>query len=166
LLVEILRRTPVWVFVLFLILLALGYFQSRSRSTTRTRAVILPAAMILLSFYGVISAFGISITGILAWLAGAMLTVWLNQRFAPPATTRYSPTTQALSIPGSWLPLALMMAIFFIRYAVAVTLARQPTLAGAEGFVSAVCLVYGGVSGLFLARALRLWHAAGAADIE
>ena len=63
-LIEILQRTPPWVFVLFFALLALGYFQSRSRTVSRRRVSILPVAMIVLSLYGVFSAFGIAPVGL------------------------------------------------------------------------------------------------------
>jgi len=45
-LIEILKRTPSWVFVLFFALLAWGYFQSKDRIVSRSQVSILPVAMI------------------------------------------------------------------------------------------------------------------------
>jgi len=59
LLIEIIKRTPPWVFVLLAALLAMGYAQSKDRTIGRGRVAILPVTMIGLSFYGVVSAFGI-----------------------------------------------------------------------------------------------------------
>jgi lipopolysaccharide export LptBFGC system permease protein LptF len=58
LLIEILKRTPPWVFFLFFVLLAVGYYQSKDRIVGRGKVAILPIIMIALSFYGVLSAFG------------------------------------------------------------------------------------------------------------
>ena len=50
-----------------------------------------------------------------------------------------------------------MMVIFFARYAIAVSLAIQPSLAGSPSFSALAGLAYGLMSGTFLARALRVW---------
>jgi hypothetical protein len=56
---------------------------------------------------------------------------------------------------GSWLPLALMLATFATKYAVAVACAVRPDLAAGAGFAATVCALYGMFNGLFLGRALR-----------
>jgi hypothetical protein len=153
-LVEILKRTPPWVFVLFFVLLAAGYCQSKDRVVSRNNVTILPAAMILLSLYGVLSAFGSTCLAMLFWLAGVAITVFLGVKSAQPRGVQFTAATRSFSVPGSWVPLALMMTIFFIKYAVGVILARKLPIAGEPDFVGSVSLVYGGISGVFLARAL------------
>lgn len=157
---EILRHTPTWVFVLFFVLLALGYFQARPRTAPRATIAILPAFMLMLSLYGVLSAFGVAVTGLIAWLGGAALAILLGQRFAAPRDASYSAATRTFSVPGSWLPLALMMAIFFTKYGVAVALARNPGLSAVALFIGCVSLVYGFLSGLFFSGVLRMWRMA------
>jgi hypothetical protein len=49
----------------------------------------------------------------------------------------------------------LMMSIFCMKYAVAVTLAIAPAYAHATGFIVPVCLAYGCFSGIFLGGLLR-----------
>jgi len=51
-----------------------------------------------------------------------------------------------------------MMGIFFTKYAVGVTLALQPALARDLPVALALSAVYGAFSGVFLARAARLWR--------
>ena len=58
--IEILKRTPPWVFALFLVLLALGCIQSRNRTVGRRRLLLLSIAMLTLSYYGVVAAFGVT----------------------------------------------------------------------------------------------------------
>lgn len=159
-LIEILKRTPSWVFVLFFVLLALGYSQSKKRVFSRGNISILPAAMIVLSFYGVLSAFGLSVVGLISWLAGVGVAVWLGVTLVSPSGVSFSTETQSFSVPGSWLPLALMMAIFFTKYAVGVILARQLPIASEPAFTGAISFCYGLLSGVFLARALVVWRSA------
>lgn len=159
-LIEILKRTPPWVFVLFFALLSLGYVQSKDRTVSRGSVSILPIAMIGLSFYGVLSAFGIIPVGFAFWVLGVAVSVGLGVKLAIPRGVTFSTETQSFFVPGSWLPLAFMMAIFFTKYAVGVILARQLPIASEIAFVGSVSLCYGLLSGVFLARAIVILKAA------
>lgn len=154
--IEIVKRTPPWVFALFLVLLVLGYVQSRDRTVGRRRLLLLPIAMLMLSFYGVVSAFGVTPAGFAPWLLGVMAAVGYGTRRPVPRGAAYSAETQSFSVPGNWLPLALMMGIFFIKYAVGVILARRLPIAGKMLFVGSTSLCYGVFSGAFLARAASI----------
>ena len=57
-LLEILKRTPPWVFVLFAALVFFGVMQSRTRQIALVRVTILPVVLIGLSLwaYGALSA--------------------------------------------------------------------------------------------------------------
>ena len=162
---QILQHTPIWVFNLWFVLLILGYFQSKPRIILRGRVAILPAAMILLSFYGVVSAFSVSILGIFSWVLGAGIAVLIGQARRSKKGVAYSKETQSFSLPGSWNPLALMMAIFFTKYGVGVALARNPLLASIPLFIGCVSSVYGFLSGLFFAGVLILWRMATREDV-
>lgn len=158
--IEILKHTPSWVFILFFALLAFGYFQSKGRTLSRGRVSILPVAMILLSFYGVYSAFGIVPASLAFWVLGVAIAVAGGVKLAAPRGVSFSAETRSFYVPGSWLPLALMMAIFFVKYAVGVVLARQLPIAGDATFAGSVSLGYGLLSGVFLARAIVIWRCA------
>lgn len=101
---------------------------------------------------------GISALAIVAWLAGAGLAVLLSTRVTLVPNASYTAARQSFSLPGSWMPLVLMMCIFITRYTVAVLLARNPMLAHAVSFIATICLLYGFLSGLFFAAALSLWR--------
>jgi hypothetical protein len=155
---QILKGTPPWVFVLFFALLAVGFAQSRSRTVGTARVTILPAAFIALSLYGVIAAFGAHAADLIAWAAGIGAALLVNCFLRQPAGARWEHSTGSYHVPGSWMPLALMMTVFFARYAIAVSIAMRPALVHEDMFVLSASLVYGLLSGTFLARALRiLW---------
>ena len=153
---EILKHTPVWVWGLFALLVYLGAMQSRTRTFSPARLAILPAAMLAFSLYGVLSVFGASVPAIAAWLTGLVASAWAIVALGLPRNATWSEETRTFSVPGSWLPLGIMMAIFFTRYAINVSIALDPSLKQAAGFLPAVGLTYGASSGYFLARALNI----------
>lgn len=160
---QILERTPPWVFVLFVVLLVLGTLQTRTRELGRPRVALMPAIFLPLSMWGIWSAFGTSAFAYGGWVAGIGAAVRLNHYARLPRQVTYSAGARLFRVEGSWIPLAMMMAIFFTRYAIAVATAMQPALKDMPGFAAAVGFAYGLFSGSFLARALRILAAARAA---
>jgi len=158
-LAEILRHTPAWVFVLFVLLLVLGFLQTRTRAVPLPRLALLPLAMLGLSVYGIVSGFGAHPLPLACWAAALAAVVAANFALRFSRRVFRSPTGGSFTVPGSWVPLALMMAIFFTRYAVAVALARDAALAAVPGFAAAAGLAYGAFSGVFVARALHILRA-------
>ena len=66
-LLQIIQGTPTGVWVLFAGLVALGLQQARERTIGSVRAAVLPAAFVVLSLAGVVSAFGGSALALTAW---------------------------------------------------------------------------------------------------
>ena len=159
-LMHILSSTPTWVFVLFAVLLALGLRQTRTFRAGLTRIAILPVAMKTLAVLGVVSAFGGASVALVAWIAAAAVAAAVVLRRPLPDSTRFDASTRTFEITGSVVPLALMMGIFFIKYAVAIQLAMHPALAHQTDFTLAVGMLYGAFSGIFAARGVRLWKLA------
>ena len=152
----ILQHTPLWVWGLLVALTALGLSQARTREVTLARVTILPLAMAALSASGVLGAFGPSAPAIGAWLAalGAMLAFGRHAVAARGAS--WSARTARLTVPGSYLPLALILGLFVVKYAVGVNLALHPELARDAGFAAVIGAVYGLFAGMFLARSMSL----------
>jgi hypothetical protein len=155
-LLQILTHTPRWVFALFIVLLVLGVQQMAPREVGVRRVVTLPLAMGALSFYGLFTAFGGRPGALLAWAlcAAATAAVVLARRL--PAGLRFDAQRQVLAVPGSVVPLALMMGVFFTKYAVGVLLSQVPALALQPAFVLPCAMVYGLFGGAFAGRAIRL----------
>ena len=155
---QILLHTPGWVWALLVGLVALGYSQTRSRSISQGRLVIIPAAMMVLSLYGTLSAFGPSPTVVGAWLAACALAASLVALRTAPAGTAYDRVHRRYTLPGSWLPLVVILGIFCTKYAVGVTLAMHSAMAHHTLFATLIGTLYGLFSGFFAGRALRLWR--------
>lgn len=156
-LLHILSSTPIWVFVLFVVLLAFGLRQTRAFRAGLTRIAILPVAMKTLAVLGVVSAFGGASVALVAWIAAAAVAAAIVLRRPLPDSTRFDASTRVFEITGSIVPLALMMGIFFTKYVVAVRLAMHPELAHQTDFALAVGTLYGAFSGVFVGRGIRLW---------
>lgn len=155
-LLQVLQRTPTWVFVLFVALLIFGYLQSRPREIGRARIAILPLVFVALALSGIWSAFGPAPLAFACWLCAIAVCVLANRYARWPRQVHYSAQARRFRVEGSWLPLALMMVIFFTRYAANVAMAIEPSLKAVPPFVAGVSFVYGLTSGAFLARGLRI----------
>ena len=155
-LLRIVQHTPTWVWGLFATLVAFGLSQARDRAVSLTRLTILPLVLLALSFSGVVSTFAHATIAILAWGVGVAAAIALGRRFLKVRGASWSPETGLLHVPGSWLPLAMMVALFLIKYGVGATLAINHAMAADTTFGAACGLAYGSFSGLFAARALGL----------
>jgi drug/metabolite transporter superfamily protein YnfA len=155
----IVKSTPTWVWGLLGGLLLLGASQLRTQTRTQQRVVILPITMFGLALYGMTSAFyssGRFGAVIAVWLLAYAVATALVTRLPAPGGTVYNPASGQFTVPGSAVPMALILGIFLTKYIVGVELAMQPALASDPAFALTVALLYGAFSGIFAGRTLRL----------
>ena len=157
-LMHILQSTPIQIWVLLAVLIALGLNQTRTRTIGSVRATLIPAAFVLLSLAGVLAAFGLNPAGLAAWAVGVAVSMAIAPRLLPRIAATWHAAGDTLRVNGSWLPLVLIVTLFAIKYAAGVSLAVQPRLAADGTFVVAFSLAYGVFSGLFATRGLQLWN--------
>ncbi|MBU0923898.1 hypothetical protein KKG81_03340 [bacterium] len=149
---EIISKTPIWVFILFIVLVIVGLLQLRDRNVSLEKAIILPISMICLSFYGLISAFGLEIKSIFCWLIGLIIAVLLNLLLKLPKNSTYDTKLKIFFIKGSIIPFILIMSIFFTKYFVAVVIAKHLAILNELSFIYGISFIYGVLSGLFFGR--------------
>lgn len=160
-LMDIVSHTPTWVFVLLAALLALGASQLVTRRIRPARALAMPIGMTVFSAWGVVAAFAHGPAGAAAfavWLLAALTCAAVFSRGAAPAGSRYDAVTRRITVPGSGVPLVLIVAIFMLKYTVGVLMALHPHDMQRPVVALAVCAAYGVLSGIFMARGLRLWR--------
>jgi hypothetical protein len=153
---QILTRTPPWVFALFAVLLVFGLLQTRSRSVRPFLAFFLPAGMIVLSLVGIQTSFGLEALPIALWAIGVAVTSFIGVRFFPLKGITYDAAAKRFFIPGSWPPFFVIMAIFFTKYAAGVMQGMNSKIVGSPAFAITLSLAYGCFSGYFAGRALSL----------
>ncbi len=153
---QILMNTPLWVWGLLAALLVLGWTQTRSRRVGLARITLLPLGLGAFSLYGTFSAFGASPAVLGSWLAAATLLLLMVTQMPVPAGTTYDPARRQFQLPGSWVPMALIMGIFLTKYMVGVGLAINPALTANTGLTLTIATLYGVFSGIFAGRTVRL----------
>jgi hypothetical protein len=150
--IDIITHTPFWVWIALAALVAIGIAQSKPRTMSRTRAAIRPVLFALLSLVGVIQAFGASPAALLAWIAGAALAATVLRSAVAVRGAEWRPSTGQVSVPGSWIPMMLILGLFLTKYLVGVCLALHREWAADAGFSVAASLAYGVFAGLLWAR--------------
>lgn len=157
----VIRNTPPWVGGLAAGLAILGASQWKDRQASLARVSLMPLAMTVFSIWGTLSAFGGSpllAQALGAWIAAAVLVFALVARL--PSSARYDAASRTYAIPGSVVPLLLMLGIFLVKYGVGVDLAMAPQLMRDPSYALTVASLYGAFTGLFVGRAARLWKLA------
>lgn len=153
---QILIHTPLWVYGLFVVLVAFGLQQTRSRNVNAVLAYILPFGMIALSLAGINSSFGIKPAPVAMWALGLLLVTVIGFKHFRDDRVTFTRTSRSFFIPGSWAPFCVIMAIFFTKYVYAVIHAFDAEIVTTNTFIAALSLAYGCFSGYFSSRAVNL----------
>lgn len=151
---QILAHVPLFVWGILLALVALGVSQSRPRAVALRRLVVLPVVMLGLGVAGVVGSFGHPALTLPVFAAAVTLSVLLLTGRMDVSGVGWDAATNRLSVPGSWLPLAMMMAIFALKFVVGATLALHPALRETASFTLPMSAAYGLLGGFFAARAI------------
>ena len=156
---QALQHIPVWVFGLFIGLVSLGLFQTRTRQVTNKQLL---SAKIALTFVTLISVVQLwwptpwLAVALSSWALTGLLVSWALSQSAAPTGASYNPATQRFTLPGSWWPLALFMGIFACKFVVGMLSAVAPesmrSLQAAIGFSA----LYGLLSGIVIAQVWRV----------
>ena len=157
---QILIHTPLWVWALLAALLVLGLCQRRARRVRRGQLLALPLALLALGLWSMAPGFISQPMSAVLWLGAIVAATTLGLRLPRPAATRWLADEARLFLPGSWLPLLLIVAIFSLRYAVGVGQVLHPEWRGMALVQWPLALLFGALSGIFLGRALGLMQLA------
>jgi hypothetical protein len=156
---QTLQHIPVWVFALLLGLIALGLLQTRTRHVGQRRLLGINIALTVFTLVGVVQQWRHTpwlAVGLLSWAASCAVVAWGLGQGAAPAGASYNAETRRFTVPGSWLPLALFMAIFACKFVEGMLSATEPEALHSVHAAMGISALYGLFSGLLHARALRL----------
>ena len=151
----VISHTPTWVWLILASLTLTGLLQARQHTVSRLRVVVQPVAMGTLSLWSTTAAFGWHLTVQPLWLVGLAMGLMLNRALILPRSVKALDDGR-FAIGGSWIPLALILSIFALRYVASASLAIVPALHHEPAFAAAVSLLYGLPTGLLVGRATRV----------
>jgi hypothetical protein len=151
---QIITHTPVYVWAILAVLVWRGLAALRERELSVRSLFIVPLVMLALSLQDLVAKFGQSALAFGAWAVAAAATALLVWRFGRSRTAPGAAPGSVI-VRGSWTPLAMMMAVFFTKYAASVLLAILPQARGNVLFAASVCVLFGAINGAFLGRLAR-----------
>ena len=147
---QVFKNTPIWVWAILIALIVLGTHQLRPRVVSRYSVLIAPLAFL---FIGLTATSRGSI-GFTAWALALLATVAFTFFvWQPTASARYNSSTDRLHLPGSVIPMLLMLTIFLLNYVINVALAINPMLRAELSWQVGPAVVLGALSGVFIGRA-------------
>jgi|APDOM4702015118_1054815.scaffolds.fasta_scaffold00245_7 hypothetical protein len=149
-----LSQIPQWPFAILALLVALGFWQRRTREVTPAAPAAVAAAFLAFSIYGVVSSFGVSPYPLVAWVVGLVLALTVGSPLFAPRGLMPTASRSRVLVPGSWTPLVLMLCIFSAKFLVGFVAGARLEVGRSAWFAPAIGLVLGASSGGFVVRAL------------
>lgn len=149
----ILSHVPSWVWALLAGLIALGLMQARDQWLSAKRLRIVPAVFLALGAWSTVSAFGWRGPVIAAFFIAMGLATRAVRATGWPGQARYDAARALFHLPGSWVPMFLILAIFVVKFGAGMALGLHPSWAGELDFAVPVAALYGALGAIFLARA-------------
>ncbi len=157
--IKILGHTPIYVWVILVMLVVLGFTQTRDREVSRKRVAVMPIAFIVLALSGVMRRAESLPMNLAAWLLGFAAMWFFARNFVTVRGAFLSSNGKRVYVPGSWLPITLIVGLFLINYTVAVLAALHPGLTADAPFSMSCNMVFGIFAGLFWSRSWSLQQA-------
>lgn len=152
---EILRATPIWVFVLFAYLMWAGLCRLRTQVRRMRSLWIAPVLFVLWGLYGLLGRAGPLPLTLACWVAGAVLGAMIGRWIEPLPSSEGTPGL--VRQRGSAIPLLRNLLVFGAHYLLHVA-AAFATASAAARLMSWDTVVSGLGAGYFLGWGLLLAH--------
>lgn len=151
--------TPHWVFGLLAGLVVVGLMQVPSRAVPVKWVFIAPVSLLIMSLIGTLMDLGVRPLSLLPWVLGLALVTVLRLRMTADHPLAYNASSRCLWLPGSWVPLGVIMLIFALRYGVGMAKGMQWQHLEHPLYISLMSAALGACSGYFLAEGCRYFQA-------
>lgn len=149
---QALKGTPLWVYLLFVFLIWLGVKSIKTRVLSIYRLAILPTFITFMGIQTARSAFSISFLPVFAFVLALILGGALGMREMGKKMLRVDQKRHLVEVPGTWMTLILILVIFSAKYYFGYALARDPTRAEDTTFELSLLSVTGLCVGLLVGR--------------
>ena len=149
---QALKHTPIWVYILFGVLLARGLSATSEKKVPYEQIFILPSILFVLSLYSMFKNFNINNLSLLFWLGGTFFGTALGFLHFKSLKVKYNKESNSFIIPGTITTLLLILLIFASKYYFSYQIAIDPKLLEQKDFEFLMLSVTGCMSGCFIGR--------------
>ena len=153
----IVTQTPLWVWAVLAYGLFAGIRSMRQRQIHMGGLLLMPVVFLVLALQSVANAATFSPLFPLAWSVALLIGFCLGWRFLSPTPLSVDRARWSITLPGSWIGLALFILVFGTKYAYGVYTAMNPD----AGHHTTVLLAILGLSGLstgIMTGRVALWY--------
>jgi hypothetical protein len=153
-----LQHIPLWVLGLFIGLVALGMLQTRTRQVRKQQLLGVKIALTVVTLVSVVQLWWPTpwlAIALISWALTGLLVSWALSQSAAPTGASYNSATQRFTLPGSWMPLALFMAIFACKFVVGMLNTIAPETMHSLQAAIGISALSGLLSGIVIARVWR-----------
>lgn len=153
---QILSHTPIWVWIILIILIKRGIALQIDSPVSIAKGAIMPAIFILWGLNTIVTQFHYPLYLIVVYClclgcsAYTSLYIYRNKRFYVQ--------NSVLMQSGSNIPLSIMMSNFCIKYCLNVLLSMQPSLYSVFGFNIIYGIISGFTVGLFFGGLIKSYQ--------
>ena len=145
-------NTPLWVWPLFIVLVAVGLRSAKDRKSPIWLFYFLP----LLGIMSAVTVSGLPFpllswsVWVISWLAGSVIGFWLQRRWIIEKSGNFA------QVRGEWMTLSMMMVLFFSNFVLGVIKSVSPGTVNDPLFLCLFLVVIGAASGSFMGRSVKM----------
>ena len=164
-LAAIIQGTPVWVWVLLVVLLSCGFKAMNSGTAPLSKLAVVP---LIFAGWGIAHLVFDPLAGwssVIIWIVGAFAGIAGGVFIASRTRFIVDPAANTVILPGSMLPLALIIATFAARFWLGGEMATATDLSSLGVYVLIEAAVSGIVTGVFGGRFITYWRAISAGRV-
>jgi hypothetical protein len=158
-LTDILHGTPTWVWVLLVVLLSRGIKALKSGTAPLSKLAVVP---VIFAGWGIIHLASEPTHGWfvpVAWIVGALVGIALGVLIARRTRFIVDPIARTVMLPGSVVPLVLIVVTFVTKFWLGFALATAGAASPVVTYLLIDAAVSGVVAGIFGGRFLTYWSA-------
>jgi hypothetical protein len=158
-LAAIIQGAPIWVWVLLAVLLSRGFKALHSTTATLSRLAIVP---LIFAGWGIAQLVSNPLVGwsdVIVWMAGAAVGIAAGVYIASRSRFIVDPASHTVMVPGSVVPLLLIIAIFATKFWLGFHMATATDVESLGMYMLSGAAVSGVVAGVFGGRFITYWRA-------
>ncbi|HJO92145.1 MAG TPA: DUF6622 family protein [Victivallales bacterium] len=142
---SILQGTPFWVYLIFILLIKRGISACKENTISIKKVFIAPIVVFILSLHKI----NIPYLYIIFFICGLVIGYLIYKKMS----IIYNKDTKKIIMPGSIIPLILMIGVFVKSYSIGYLEATSPAMLHTPHIMILTDIVSGLFSGIFIGRA-------------